>query len=418
MRTGKPALDNRVIKLSLHGSTVATNRAYKKLDTEICLLNFDKDSDTCYLPQTDHRKRWQSDTAHHTHTSMSSSFQLHYPWTSRPLIANAAMAGFAGPDLAAGVSRAGGIGFIGVVKDMAKLNQQLTSAKYLLEYDELEARSSSTLPVGVGFLLFVALLDDAIAIIERHRPAIVWLACPAQEGDFEIWSRAMRNTSPASRIWIQVASVSVARRVASTCSPDVLIMQGSDAGGHGPLPGAGIISLIPETRDALDRDGFSNIGIFAAGGITDGRGIAAALACGADGVVMGTRFLASKEIELPAEEYRKAILEAKDGGVSTARATLFDELAGNSIWPSGYDGRAIIGASYNDFSIGIGIEEVREKYASAVKEPHKGFGGEVRAAVWAGTGVGLVTEVKAAGEIVRECRDLARLCLEKAIKRL
>jgi hypothetical protein len=97
---------------------------HKKLDTtEFFLLNFGKDSDTCYLRQTDYRKRWQSDTAHHKHTAISSSFQLHYPWTSRPLIANAAMAGFAGPDLA------GGIGFIGVVKDMAKLDQQLTSAK-------------------------------------------------------------------------------------------------------------------------------------------------------------------------------------------------------------------------------------------------------------------------------------------------
>jgi nitronate monooxygenase len=344
--------------------------------------------------------------------------QEHYPWTSRPLIANAAMAGFAGPDLAAGVSRAGGIGFIGVVKDMAKLDRQLTSAKHLLQDDKLEAASSSTLPVGIGFLLFAAPLDDAIAVIGRHRPAIVWLACPAQEEDFETWNKAMKNASPASRIWIQVASVSVARRVASTCSPDVLIMQGSDAGGHGPLPGAGIVSLVPETRDALDRDGFPGIRIFAAGGITDGRGIAAALASGADGVVMGTRFLASKQIELPTEEYRKTILEAQDGGVSTARATVFDELAGESIWPSGYDGRAIIGASYKDFKMGIGIVEVLEKYASAVRESHKGFGGEVRAAVWAGTGVGLVTDVKSAGNIVKECRDLARLCLEKAIKNL
>jgi nitronate monooxygenase len=81
-------------------------------------------------------------------------------------------------------------------------------------------------------------------------------------------------------------------------------MQGSDAGGHGPCPGAGIVSLVPETRGTLDREGFSGIGIFAAGGISDGRGIAAALACGANGVVMGTRFLASTEVELPAEAYR------------------------------------------------------------------------------------------------------------------
>jgi nitronate monooxygenase len=97
---------------------------------------------------------------------------------------------------------------------------------------------------------------------------------------------------------------------------------------------------------------------------------------------------------------------------------VFDELAGKSIWPSEYDGRAIAGASYKDFSTGIGIEEVRNKYASAVKQSHKGFGGDRRAAIWAGTGIGLVTEVKTAGEIVKECRDSARLYLEKAINRL
>lgn len=359
----------------------------------------------------------QLETADNTPAAMS-SLQEHYPWASQPLIANAAMGGFAGPALALAVSLAGGIGFIGAVKDMVKLDQQLISAKSLLGNDKLKVADPSTLPMGVGFLLFAASIDDATAVIGRHKLAIVWFACPTQEGDFENWSKAVRKASPASRIWIQVGSVSVARRVASTCSPDVLILQGSDAGGHGPFPGAGIVSLMPEIRDTLDREGFSEIGIFAAGGIGDGRGVAAALSCGADGVVMGTRFLASEEVELPAEEYRKTILETKDGGVTTSRATVFDELAGKSIWPSEYDGRAVAGASYQDFNNGVGIEEVRSKYASAVKESHKGFGGEVRAAIWAGTGIGLVTEVKTAGEIVKECRDSARLCLEKAIKRL
>lgn len=79
--------------------------------------------------------RYFYQTDHHTRAAMPSSFQAQSPWTSRPLIANAAMAGFAGHDMAAGISRAGGIGFIGVVKDMAKLDQQLASAKYLLQDD-------------------------------------------------------------------------------------------------------------------------------------------------------------------------------------------------------------------------------------------------------------------------------------------
>jgi nitronate monooxygenase len=66
-----------------------------------------------------------------------SSFQDHYPWTNGPLIANAAMGGFAGPSLALAVNRAGGIGFIGAVNDMVKLDQQLMPAKSLLGNDKL-----------------------------------------------------------------------------------------------------------------------------------------------------------------------------------------------------------------------------------------------------------------------------------------
>jgi nitronate monooxygenase len=348
--------------------------------------------------------------------TMSLSFQKHYPWTSRPVIANAAMGGFAGPVLAAAVSQAGGVGIIGAVKDMTMLDQQLLSAQSLLKSDNLKVANPSTLPIGVGFLLFAVSLHEASAVISRHRPAIIWLSCPAQEEDFETWCKGIKKISPDSRIWIQVASVAVALRVASTCSPDVLVMQSSDAGGHGPFPGAGIVSLVPETRDALDRAGFSEIGIFAAGGISDGRGVAAALACGAEGVVIGTRFLASKEVDVPTEAYRKAILETKDGGLTTSRATVFDELAGKSIWPSHYDGRAIAGASLKEFNAGVDMEEIRKKYAIAIKETHRGYGEEVRAAVWAGAGIGLVTEVKTVREIVNECRISARSCLEKAIK--
>lgn len=133
---------------------------------------------------------------------------------------------------------------------------------------------------------------------------------------------------------------------------------------------------------------------------------------------MGTRFLASKEIEMPAEEYRHAILGTKGGGITTARSTVFDELKGKNMWPSGYDGRAIAGASYKDALSGVHIEDLRSRHAVAAKESHKGFGGEGRVAIWAGTGIGFVTEVKAAGEIVKEVRESARLYLEAAIKGL
>jgi nitronate monooxygenase len=126
--------------------------------------------------------------------------------------------------------------------------------------------------------------------------------------------------------------------VAQLCSPDVLVLQAVDAGGHGGSPGAGLVSLVPETRDALDTAGFPNIPILGARGISEGRGVAVALACGVEGVLLGTVFLASREVDLSSKEYQQAVLEAADGGISTVRATIFDELLGKSIWPTGYDG--------------------------------------------------------------------------------
>jgi nitronate monooxygenase len=350
---------------------------------------------------------------------MSSSFKSRYPWTSHPPIANAAMGGgFAGVPLATAVSQAGGVGFIGTAGDMKKLGQQLHSAASILQIANIKAAVPGTLPIGVGFLLFLGGLDEAVAVISQHRPAVIWLSMPRVKEDFEIWSRAMKKASPHSRVWIQVASVDDAVHLAATCAPDVLIMQSSDAGGHGPFPGAGIISLVPETRDALDNAGFPEIAVFAAGGISDGRGVAAALVCGAEGVVLGTRFLASKEVELPAKEYGDVILAAKDGGVATVRATVFDLLNGESRWPAGYDGRAIAGASYQDLRAGVSITEIRKRHADMLNESHKGFGGDKRAAVWAGSGVGLVKEVKSAAEILHELREGAKKSLRDAQSRL
>ena len=125
----------------------------------------------------------------------------------------------------------------------------------------------------------------------------------------------MRAASPRSKIWIQVGSVAAAVAVASSAHPpDVLVIQGLDAGGHGLARGAGIISLLPEVADALSAIGkpASDIPLIAAGGIADGRGAASALALGAAGVVMGTAFLGSSEIDLPDARYQAAVL--RDAG--------------------------------------------------------------------------------------------------------
>ena len=101
-----------------------------------------------------------------------------------------------------------------------------------------------------------------------------------------------------TKIWIQIGTVSDAVEVAHLCAPDVLVVQGADAGGHGLAQGAGIASLLPEVADALREVGKDFIPLVAAGGIVEGRGVAACIASGANTVVIGTRFLASREANI------------------------------------------------------------------------------------------------------------------------
>lgn len=238
-------------------------------------------------------------------------------------------------------------------------------------------------------LPFVTKIGEAMPVFKRFRPAVIWLFGARQLADYANWADRARAASPHSMIWVQVGSVEAALTVARTVHPAVLSVQGSDAGGHGFEKGAGIISLLPETADALEENGFSDINLVGAGGIADGRSAAAAFALGAEGVVVGTRFLAASETKVH-PSYREAVLAAKDGSQTTTRCKLFDELKGPNIWPEAYDGRGIVMESWADHLDGVSIDEIRERHAEAVKLNSAGYGtnGKGRAAMWAGTGVG------------------------------
>jgi nitronate monooxygenase len=192
---------------------------------------------------------------------------------------------------------------------------------------------------------------------------------------------------------------------------DIIVAQGADAGGHGSKIGAGLTALVPEIRDALPP----SVPLFAAGGVMDGRGLASVLALGADGAVLGTRLLVAKEAAVqPA--LQRMIVEATDGGQSTLRTRLFDEMRGTTGWPQRYDGRALRNDSVREWESGAQgeaqIETLRAAYKRAAAE-----GDYDRLVVWAGAGVGLAREVKPAGEIVQEvvdeCRNVVRKLYDK-----
>lgn len=327
------------------------------------------------------------------------------------------MGGFAGAELATTVTLAGGLGLIGAVFDMKALDEQLSQASDgLKSWPQLDCKR--TLPVGVGLLPFVLKIENVLPLVSKYHPAVVWLFAAKQMDDYTTWSAQIRQACPDSKVWIQVGSVSAALEIAKFARPDVLVLQGIDAGGHGFEKGASIVSLLPEAVDTLAANGFGSIPLVAAGGIVDGRGAAAALVLGAQGVVMGTRFLAASETAVPHLKYRAAVLAAVDGGQSTVRAKIFDELTGPNIWPVLYDGRGLVTESYTDHAGGIHIEKIRQLHADALKREDAGFGSSNRATVWAGTGVGLVNKVEGAANIVNEVREGVKRALENTTARL
>ncbi|KAK5716185.1 hypothetical protein LTR15_010011 [Elasticomyces elasticus] len=337
----------------------------------------------------------------------------HFPWTQSPLIINAPMGGHAGADLAIAVSRAGGLGQIGAVFDMVEL------ANHLSKVESALPRHNDLLPVGVGLLPFIVKMDEALPVLEKYRPAVVWLFAAKELEDYARCTEQIRKVTPGSQIWVQIGSVAAALAIAEQCKPDALCVQGIDAGGHGFKKGAGIVSLLPEVSDALAAAGYGSIPLLASGGITEGRGAAAAFALGAQGVVMGTRFLSAPETQLH-PIYRKAILAAKDGGQNTVRAKLFDELRGPNIWPLPYDGRSIVTESFTEHADGAAIGEIRRLHAEAGKAEDGGYGldGKGRTAMWAGTGVGLIKSEQPAAEIVEEVRRQVIEVLERTRSRL
>ncbi|KAH7317887.1 putative Nitronate monooxygenase [Rhexocercosporidium sp. MPI-PUGE-AT-0058] len=358
---------------------------------------------------------------------MSSSIQLlksTYKWISTPLIVSAPMRVFTGPELATAVSSAGGIGFIGPGKSPEDLEPALQKARKLLEHRLQTQQTKVTsispgdlqgkLPIGIGFQIFDANLQVALPSIAMHRPAAAWLFVP-REGtdDLTVWMGEIRKASPQTQIWLQIGSVKDAMQAAKLSNPpDVLVMQGIDAGGHGLAKGAGIVSLIPEVKDAMANEGV-DIPIIAAGGIADGRGVAAALGLGAVGAAMGTRFLASKEADIAAG-YQNEVLRATDGGQSTVRTPLFDALAGRNNWPPQFDGRSISNRSTKDSDSGVPFEKNQELFQAALRQGDEGWGKDGRLTTYAGTGVGLIHEVKSAEDIIFSTRESARTAFKVA----
>jgi nitronate monooxygenase len=300
-------------------------------------------------------------------------------------ILSAPMDGIAGAGLTTAVSEAGGFGILGggygerewLVQETAKLR-------------------TCKAPFGIGFITWsMAKQPDLLDIALAAKPRAIMLSF----GDPAPF--AARIKAAGSRLICQVQSEDLAKQ-ALDAGADILIAQGTEAGGHGA--NRALIDIVPAIVDfAAGR-----VPVVAAGGIADGRGLAAMMTLGASGVMLGTRFYASLECDGP-EEPKKRICAATNG--NSVRSIIFD-ISRNNVWPAPFTGRCLINDHARRW---IGREvEMMQNLAAVVAEyaAAKAADNFDIAAVIAGEGVGLIHDIPPAGEIVERIATEAEQILQ------
>ena len=213
-------------------------------------------------------------------TKVSSLLGITYP------IIQGGMAWVAEYHLAAAVSEAGGLGLIGAASAPAEwVRDQIREAKKL-----------TGKPFGVNIMLMSPYADEVAKIIVEENVKVVTTGAGSPEKYMKMWKEAGIKVIPV------VASVALAKRMERS-GADALVAEGCEAGGH--IGESTTMALVPQVVDAVQ------IPVIAAGGIADGRGIAAAFMLGAQGVQMGTHFVVTDECQVH-ENYKERIIKAKD----------------------------------------------------------------------------------------------------------
>ncbi len=289
--------------------------------------------------------------------------------------------------LAATVSRAGGFGIIGAgYGDEAWLTREMNAAG--------DAR------VGVGFITWsMAKQPRLLDLVLERRPPAVMLSF----GDVKPHADKIKRAG--ALLICQVQTLKQAKN-AVTDGADILVAQGAEGGGHGISRGT--FPLVPAVVDAA-RD----TPVAAAGGIADGRGLAAALMLGADGALVGTRFYATQEAAGSAKAKDRIVAATGD---HTLRGILFD-IARRSVWPAPYCGRVL----RNDFSErwrGREAELLQHQDEEAARYAKARAADDLDiAAVIAGEAVDLITDIPPAADVIQDMVTEAEALLAGAANR-
>ena len=304
-------------------------------------------------------------------TDITKLLGIEYP------IIQGGMAWVAEHHLAAAVSEAGGLGLIGGANAPAEV----------VRNEIREARKLTSKPFGVNVMLMSPHAEDIAKVVVEEGIKVVTTGAGSPEKYMKMWKEAGIVVIPV------VASVALARRMERT-GADAVVAEGTESGGH--IGEATTMTLVPQVVDAV------NIPVIAAGGIADGRGLAASLMLGAKAVQMGTRFVVADE-SIVSEAYKDRIIAAKD---------IDSAVTGRS---HGHPVRSLRNAMTREYSKleseGKSFEELEYLTLGSLRKAVQ-EGDVIHGTVMAGQIAGLIRDVKPCREIIedmmRECQTLAR----------
>lgn len=280
------------------------------------------------------------------------------------------MAWVADAQLAANVSKAGGIGFIGAAN---------APAEWVREQIHI-ARQITDKPFGVNVMLLSPHADEVAAVVAEEKVAAVTTGAGNPAKYMEMWKNSGIRVIPV------VASVALARMM-EKCGADAVVAEGMESGGH--IGEQTTMSLVPQVVDAV------SIPVIAAGGIGDGRGMAAAFMLGAQAVQIGTRFIVAKECNVH-QAYKDRVIQARD---------IDSEVTGRS---TGHPVRSLRNQMTRKYQAlekeGAGFEELELLTLGALRKAV--VDGDVKnGTVMAGQIAGLIKKEQTCSEIIKELMD-------------
>ena len=306
------------------------------------------------------------------HNRVTQLLKIKYP------VIQGGMAWVADADLAAAVSNAGGLGVIAAA----------SMPPELLEQQIVKIRKLTDKPFAMNIMLLSPTADDALEIAAQYRVPVVTTGAGMP-------GKVLDRLKPLGTVVVPVIAYTAHAERVSKQGADAVVAEGTEAGGH--IGEITTMNLVPQVTDVI------SIPVIAAGGIADGRGMAAAFALGAEGVQVGTRFVCAAESNVHIN-YKEKIIESND------RATV---VTGRS---TGHPVRGLKNKLSKEF-------EELEKRGASVEELEKLGTGKLRLAVvegdtkWgslmAGQSAGLVRKIEPAAAIIEDIINGAAAEIER-----